>query len=277
MSGEKARHTSIMPTANPQTIAQSKSFMEIVSSLAEITDDVAEKIPEGAYLDMMNHLGALNHASYQGNQVRDAVAEMNQQLQYYRHAFHELQRYIAQLNEHQITGDAKRRARMKARADRRNLTEEHKLNRGDGKWLMCPKCDCVVSKDYYQGTRWINTHLATEKCRKIQIAKKCAMMRQSLQSKWQKLMLIVDNNLILHQIRTHQVLDNTFVNFRASTTTRPTMKAVYSHTTGNDDIINITNNPTTEIIDENVKYTMSVKNVADFLEIKFRVLDIWRK
>jgi len=66
------------------------------------------------------------------------------------------------------------------------------------------------------------------------------------------------------------------VNF-GSTTTRPTMKAIYSHTIGVDDIINITNNPPTEIIDENVKYTMSVKNVADFLEIKFRVLDIWRK
>jgi hypothetical protein len=129
--------------------AESKGFIDTLTSMMEIIEKVSDKIPEGDYLELMNSLKDAYGYKGEGNitQVVHHVIYQNPVVQHHE-----------------------RRTRMVVNKERVTKDEAYLLKKGLS--VTCELCDCVVSK------RGLKEHQHTKKCWKIQQTKKLTKTTQ---------------------------------------------------------------------------------------------------
>ena len=129
--------------------AESKGFIDTLTSMMEIIEKVSDKIPEGDYLELMNSLK--DAYGYKGN---GGVTQVVHHVIY--------QNPVVQHHE--------RRTRMVVNKERVTKDEAYLLKKGLS--VTCELCDSVVSK------RGIKEHQHTKKCWKIHQTKKLTKTTQ---------------------------------------------------------------------------------------------------
>ena len=129
--------------------AESKGFIDTLTSMMEIIEKVSDKIPEGDYLELMNSLKDVY--GYKGN---GGVTQVVHHVIY--------QNPVVQHHE--------RRTRMIVNKERVTKDEAYLLKKGLS--VTCELCDCVVSK------RGLKEHQHTKKCWKIHQTKKLTKTTQ---------------------------------------------------------------------------------------------------
>ena len=129
--------------------AESKGFIDTLTSMMEIIEKVSDKIPEGDYLELMNSLKDVY--GYKGN---GGVTQVVHHVIY--------QNPVVQHHE--------RRTRMVVNKERVTKDEAYLLKKGLS--VTCELCDSVVSK------RGIKEHQHTKKCWKIHQTKKLTKTTQ---------------------------------------------------------------------------------------------------
>ena len=129
--------------------AESKGFIDTLTSMMEIIEKVSDKIPEGDYLELMNSLKEVY--GYKGN---GGVTQVVHHVIY--------QNPVVQHHE--------RRTRMVVNKERVTKDEAYLLKKGLS--VTCELCDSVVSK------RGIKEHQHTKKCWKIHQTKKLTKTTQ---------------------------------------------------------------------------------------------------
>tara|TARA_R110000868_G_scaffold55849_3_gene173389 strand:- start:135 stop:617 length:483 start_codon:yes stop_codon:yes gene_type:complete len=114
---------------------EAKEFMATIEGLLYIVDDIADKIPEGDYLNMMNHLKTMyGFKPTDGTTMSQMVAE--------------------RVRQSPLVVQQERQARQNIKKLRDIKTDAEKLKNG---WEICKLCDSIVSE--------VKKHQTTKKCR----------------------------------------------------------------------------------------------------------------
>lgn len=150
MSGNPAN---LNITAEKKAI--SDEFIEILSNMFGIIDEVSEKIGDGAYLELANQ-------------------------------FKQLHKFKDKMKANVIYVEHERRTHMRIRRNTRTLTLAEKLA-NKKKYIKCERCDCVITKKEYCD------HQNRRKCKNIYSSRMITLATKMRVSK--EGLIIIDNAL----------------------------------------------------------------------------------
>ena len=162
-------------SASAETIADAQNFINSVELLSNYIYDIGKLITDEKYRCMYNELAKINE---NGTNMIETMKDMLNEL--------------VKLRTTNIYLEEKRRSKLKTRKMRfdPNTSDEDKLRLAPDTYIMCPKCDRVMTKSYYK-----NSHSKTDVCRKGEIAKQSVKATGKLSSVRAQAALFLDNKL----------------------------------------------------------------------------------